>query len=489
MVEQLVSFGLAGSSSATMGVAQGKRRSWRIVLRILDRFPRRGWPRMKSARVCIWWSLALAAACSEGGESPSAGGPGVTDSAGVCKVSNAGPLWGPGEGWRISAEPSLALGAVEAPEAQLFHRIEGVTRLSDGTIVVLDGGSGQLRAFDSSGRHLWSAGSWGDGPGELQRGEDVPTDLHLSRLEGDTLQIENWMNRIRWSPEGTLADHGRVSLEALESLGLRRFDACLLNQFPVFVGDEILVCRTENIPRTPNRPVTERITLIRIPWTVDRADTIGTFFVRDGWMEANPRRLVRSPLGPRGRFWASGREPKILYSRDDAYRIEVWDFLSGALSMIIERVGAPRIALTEFQIELALRWGPNHPDVRSKLRADDERFSVPDSISIVGDYYFDDLGFLWVLRAPVGDDEGVLIEVDGPDGSPMGTMRISSGLHDVFRSDGRYLGTVRMPHGLEKDEIGPDYVLGVTRDDLGVEFVRMFRLDRGGREPEAGVEE
>ena len=102
---------------------------------------------------------------------------------------------------------------------------------------------------------------------------------------------------------------------------------------------------------------------------------------------------------------------------------------------------------------------------------------------------FDDLGFLWVLRAPVGDDEGVLIEVDGPDGSPMGTIRISSGLHDVFRPDGRYLGTVKMPHGLDKVEIGPDYVLGVTRDDLGVEFVRMFRLDRGGREPEAGVEE
>lgn len=147
--------------------------------------------------------------------------------------------------------------------------------------------------------------------------------------------------------------------------------------------------------------------------------------------------------------------------------------------MIIERQAEPRLALTPFQIELALRWGPNPPDVRTTLRADDDRFSVPASLSIISDLYFDALGFLWVLRAPAADDEGVLIEVDGPDGSAMGTMRVSSGLHDVFRPDGRYLGTVKVPHGLENIEIGRDYLLGVIRDNLGVEFVQMFDLDRG----------
>ena len=86
------------------------------------------WPRMKSARACVAWSLLLASACSEGGESPSppsASGSSVTDSAGVRQVSNAEPPWGPGEGWRIGAEPLLKLGAVDAPGAQLFHRIEG----------------------------------------------------------------------------------------------------------------------------------------------------------------------------------------------------------------------------------------------------------------------------------------------------------------------------------------------------------------------------
>lgn len=439
-------------------------------------------PRMTPTRPTLLCSLAFAAACAESTESPappSGADHTVTDSAGVRKVVNAGPLWGPGEGWRIGEEPSLTLGAIDDPGPQLFHRIEGVTRLGDGTIVVLDGGSGQLRAFDSTGRHLWSAGSWGVGPGDLQRGDGVPQDLYLSRLEGDTLQIENWTNRIRRGPDGTLVDHGRVSRTALESRGLRRADACSLNRFPAFVGDDILACRAADIPRTPNRAVTERIVLIRKPWTMDRADTIGTFFVWDGWMEANPARLVRSPLGPRGGVQVSGREPRLLYSRNDAYRIEIRDFRTGRLSMIVERRGAPKTALTEFQIELALRWGPNHPDVRATLRADDERFSVPDSLSIARGHSFDELGYLWVGRAPAGDDRGVLIEVTGPDGSPMGTMRTYSGLHDVFGPDGIYLGTVKLPHDLDNLEIGPDYVLGVTRNDLGVEFVRLFNLDRG----------
>jgi hypothetical protein len=48
----------------------------------------------------------------------------------------------------------------------------------------------------------------------------------------------------------------------------------------------------------------------------------------------------------------------------------------------------------------------------------------------------------------------------------------------VFAPEGRALGTVETPPGLRIMEIGADYVLGVWRDDLDVEHVRMYRLDR-----------
>lgn len=37
-----------------------------------------------------------------------------------------------------------------------------------------------------------------------------------------------------------------------------------------------------------------------------------------------------------------------------------------------------------------------------------------------------------------------------------------------------------MPSGLDVVEIGQEHVLGIARDDLGVEYVTLHRLDRDG---------
>ncbi|MGD8698914.1 MAG: hypothetical protein PVJ43_06470, partial [Gemmatimonadales bacterium] len=46
----------------------------------------------------------------------------------------------------------------------------------------------------------------------------------------------------------------------------------------------------------------------------------------------------------------------------------------------------------------------------------------------------------------------------------------------VFSAGGAFRGTVVMPTGLRVLDIGYDYVLGLQRDDLDVEYVRKFRL-------------
>ncbi len=44
--------------------------------------------------------------------------------------------------------------------------------------------------------------------------------------------------------------------------------------------------------------------------------------------------------------------------------------------------------------------------------------------------------------------------------------------------DGPILGTVEVPRNLRILEVGADYILGSVRDDLGVETVRLYRLER-----------
>src|SRR5690606_34356458 len=48
----------------------------------------------------------------------------------------------------------------------------------------------------------------------------------------------------------------------------------------------------------------------------------------------------------------------------------------------------------------------------------------------------------------------------------------------VLSPDGEWLGTVEAPRTVSVAELGPDYMLALVRDDLGLENVRMYRLRR-----------
>ena len=48
----------------------------------------------------------------------------------------------------------------------------------------------------------------------------------------------------------------------------------------------------------------------------------------------------------------------------------------------------------------------------------------------------------------------------------------------VVAADGRVQGFVDTPPDLELFEIGADYILGTTTDELGVERVQLWSLDR-----------
>jgi hypothetical protein len=64
---------------------------------------------------------------------------------------------------------------------------------------------------------------------------------------------------------------------------------------------------------------------------------------------------------------------------------------------------------------------------------------------------------------------------------------IDQGSFSVFRRDGCWLGSVDIPEGLPEMrvasdyqlmEIGPDYLLGVWTDQVGVEQVRLYRIEK-----------
>lgn len=110
--------------------------------------------------------------------------------------SSAG-VAGPAE-WTLAPEPTLSVGVLAGePEYELF-RVRAAFRLSDGGLVIVNGGSHELRFYDRSGRHLRSAGRQGQGPGEFQQ------IFSAQRIRGDSVAVwDNLQRRISlFAPTG-----------------------------------------------------------------------------------------------------------------------------------------------------------------------------------------------------------------------------------------------------------------------------------------------
>ena len=111
------------------------------------------------------------------------GGTTVTDSAGI-RIVTSDPLNADAT-CTLSEQPVVTIGEEGDDENLWFSEVGGAVRLSDGSIAVLDGASNQVRLFAEDGRHLWTAGGSGEGPGEFELA------WYLWVLPGDTLWAGN----------------------------------------------------------------------------------------------------------------------------------------------------------------------------------------------------------------------------------------------------------------------------------------------------------
>ena len=131
---------------------------------------------------CGFVALALVAAAFESARSQAP--PFSVDSAAVSVVTSD-PLSSTST-CPVSEAPALTIGTLEGADAELFYRIRGAARLSNGSIVVADESSGQVRLFDSTGAPRRTMGGLGEGPGEFRNAWGVRA------LPGDTLWIGDY---------------------------------------------------------------------------------------------------------------------------------------------------------------------------------------------------------------------------------------------------------------------------------------------------------
>ncbi|MBL0171085.1 MAG: hypothetical protein IPP90_10190 [Gemmatimonadaceae bacterium] len=172
-------------------------------------------------------------------------------------------------------------------------------------------------------------------------------------------------------------------------------------------------------------------------------------------------------LGAEEVFFSTGSRFYLGYGSEYAVRRYS---ASGKLEQIIRRAWTPPEITSKdiatFVEEWLVRWSrkPGAMDTDRKDLLDDNYARTLPAFSAL---MADNLGRVWV-RTPRA--------IDGAVAGSLNDYSIGPSTWSVFGADGRWLGDVTMPARFSPTEIASDYVLGIARDDDGVQTVVRYRL-------------
>ncbi len=377
--------------------------------------------------------------------------PAVRDSAGVRIVENPRPPSGSRLDWRVGAEPAVSIGAREGEGPYMLHRARDALTLPDGRIVVANAGSGELRVFDASGVHAATWGRRGEGPGEFS-----PL-VGVHRWRGDSLlALYSHRNRLLvLDSEGGVGraftltrDDSFFLVEAVLPVG-----AVLSSDFVGRGGLSDGLSRTEETYRVRDAEGDMLSLLGSFPGT----EWFSVWNGPSGWS-------LEIPHSHRVSTFAWGNQ--VAVAPNDTYEIRVFG-LDGTLTRIVRRhhdLVASTEAHMDAEIEDRVARSPEEEraERRRELREDFQGIPLPETFPAFAAATTDLVDHLWVREHELPGEGGA---------DPVWT---------VFDPSGRVLGFVETPAGLDIYEIGEDHLLGLATDDLGVEYIQVWALERSG---------
>jgi hypothetical protein len=408
---------------------------------------------MRIAHAILALFFLVAAACTGSGDT---GGPtALRDSAGVRIVESRRPSWGEKGPWTVDPRPLLVIGAAEGEAAYQLSQVRAAVRLADGRVVVADGGSKELRFFDTAGRFLRAAGGEGGGPGEFGSLDGV------ALYRGDSLATWDARHK-RLSILGLDGAVGRtVTVQALSGVAAHLRGTFADGSFVLEPGPSL-----NDFMRRATGEARDSAAYVRYTADGTLADTLAVRADRElVAVRAGPAVLQQPVLFGRDSYFAAGAQ-RAFVGQSDEFRIDVLAG-SGTWLMSIRRPGElRRAARTELAAARAAARAdqedrdrrvaalagaavpkPGHAEVPS-------RGTVPAFDQVIADA----LGNLWVRD----------YQAD----------RAAASRWSVFDPRGAWMGTVEMPAGLLVAQIGPDWILARARDELDVESVRLYRLTK-----------
>ncbi len=375
--------------------------------------------------------------------------PVVRDSADVRIVENPRPPSGSRLDWRVGTEPAVSIGELEGPDPYLLQWVRDALILPDGRIVVANTSTDELRVFDAQGRHLETWGGSGEGPGEFTSLSQV------YRWREDSL-IAMYSQGRRLSVFDSAGNFGRA-------FSLQRDDKFFLveavSPAGIILTSDLFM--RGSLPEGLSRPEEHfRVRGAEAEMVASLGSFPGTEWFSywsgtSGWG-------AEIPFAHRISAFAWGE--LVVVAPSDTYEIKAFA-LDGTLRRIVRREHEVVVSTTaHIEVEIELQVGQadegEKEAVRQELRERYELVPLPETFPAFRTAMADLTGHLWVREFDLpGEDKP----------NPVWT---------IFDPDGRVLGFVETPAGLNIYEIGDDYILGIARDDMRVEYIQVWSLER-----------
>ncbi|MEX2284702.1 MAG: hypothetical protein WEE89_19595 [Gemmatimonadota bacterium] len=362
--------------------------------------------------------------------------------------------------WELADSPSLIIGDVEGDSSYVFHQIIAALFLPSGSVVVADQGSKSLRIY-SNGQLERTLGRPGNGPFEFRR-------VDVASVLGDSVMVyDSDQSRVSiWAVNGTPIREARIdpgiAVEAINGRGR------LLGITTVHMSEY-------RSPGTIENPAT----VIRLGRNGEVEDSLVVLPYSERLVRTDGRSTAAFAL-PFGRFgMLVASEDGFCYSY--GYVVEVRCFGETGHPTTITRVTTtPREISADQKTDFA-EWfssfvmdSAGRAVVRKRFI---EQWSYPKYSPAVASLMVDRLGCIWLeeyKRPRLGSDDWYSKEAQG------------TGHWLVLDKRKAPVARVVTPAAFAPTDIGRDIMIGIWRDEVGVQTIRAFQLARSDLAAKAG---
>jgi hypothetical protein len=404
--------------------------------------------------------LVLMTACI-GGSSQDQAATVVRDSAGVLIVQNGSSATPPI--WTVAATPSVVIGGNERDAGSQLFRAVSATRLPNGLIAVGNVGTSEVLIFAADGRRLGTYGRRGRGPGEFSGSMMRVLPSNSDDVVAEDLGLQRKL--IRFTLDG-LVDSEIVLAPAKRPSGGAHSDPATSPGGVGFVLSEPL----PNDPEQPSKLTRPSAHVLRFSFSGEgRLDTVATYpgaelFYADvgprpamgGGTVTGPRPI--SPLFQASTRLAGGGSPwRIAVGDQSKTMVDVYDEAGRQVQRIGWSSEVRPPSTRDMEVARDRYVESRRLDRPGALRSLDampsiDRTPVFDEVTIGRD------NNLWIRRYSLPTDENAHWW--------------------VFAPDGKMIAVVDLPADRTLLEAGTEYVLLHAVDDLGIERIELWHLEK-----------